>query len=104
MKTFISISKTLLAFSLTFPVTGAAATLDENGPGNPGESKEPVTKNQTKEYVISTGQKVELPEDHDYVKGLVTKKLIKEYVEPAIPVDEKTEGNENTGGTHDEEH
>lgn len=103
MKKFISISKVLLAFSLTYKVTGAAATLDENGPGSPGESKEPETKDQTKEYVISTGQIVELPEDNEYVKGLVAKKLIKEYEEPAEPVIPPANLSGETNGTTHEE-
>lgn len=81
MKKFIVLSNNVLAFSLTFPVTGSAATLDENGPGQPGAAKAAETKQVTKEYALSRGNIVDLPEDHEHVKGMITKKLIEAYIE-----------------------
>lgn len=108
MKKFISISKTLLAFSLDREVTGAAATLDENAPGGAGQAQEPKKEIKTTEYVLSEGTVVDLPEEHEYVKDLITKKRIKEYVEPAPekqPEENKTNtGDENQTNTGGDEH
>lgn len=103
MKKFISKSSTLLAFSLTFAVTGSAATMDENANGHAGESQKPETKMVTKEYVISQGNIIELPEDHEHVIGLITKKLIEEVKEDPAPA--PPAAHENTAGDdQDTEH
>lgn len=102
MKKFISKSSNILAFSLTFDVTGSAAALDENAAGNAGEAKAAETKPVTKEYAISRGNVVELPEDNEYVKGLITKKLIEEVIEEPAPAEQPTPPAQNTDHDQDE--
>ncbi len=75
MKTYRSLSPEILAFTVTHKVKGTRKVMVPNEEeGQPDvEKDEEVEETKTISVALSQGNDAELPEDNEYVKGLVIK-------------------------------